>query len=697
MSRRRTIAVLAAVLIGGLCFGPVFGLGSLWLPVGAVCLVTLVVTEISRQWLVAWRPLLVVAGGLLAIVETVLRASTVAGLPTLASIRALGSGLTSWRLTLESTWPARPDPELVVFVPLLALVACVLAVELLDRAPPLVALIPGVAVVGISQLYIAAEGPTAVLIAGALGLIVVALLIPDNLEYRRIAPWAATAAVTVAAVACGLVVSAIHPAGRTPYSLQQVQSATAPGTRLTSPLDELGSRLSSRSRGDVVFRYKASRPIDRWRQLALDEFDGANWTTDRPFLRMGSELTPGAGVTVPTTTESASIRLERLDGPWLPGQLLPATVSGVTDPQVEPIGSTLMAAGTPDHYDLTWRKPTIDAQYLLSAGIDGDAPGGLADLGPVPPEIAAIDPLQGKRATFATAIALEKYMRDHYTQAVGTTLPTGYGWPQLKKFLVDGDAGTSEQFAAGYVALARLNAIPARLVVGFRAPATPDPDGYYTVYNSDALAWPEVAVEGVGWWPLDPAEDAATGKAAVAGSIDDITNQARGAVPPVEKIKDPDVPPPTDKSGVNPTWPHPKIPLLVVFLISAGLLLVWLLGVPLLKFVRSLRRRRRTGSAAVVGAWAEARDRLRAHGVPVTAGMTVRDLAHAARDLPDTAGGLTRVAQAVDHALWSGGPTTPDVSDQAWSGVHEVRKALRARPLSDRLQASLELRTLFTR
>jgi transglutaminase-like putative cysteine protease len=697
VSRRRTVAVLAGVLIGGLCFGPVFGLGNLWLPVGAVCLVTFVVTEICRQWLPSWRPLFVVVAGLLAIVETVLRATTAAGLPTLASIRAIGHGLTSWRLTLESTWPARPDPELVVFVPLLTLVACLLAVELLDRAPPLVALIPGIAVVGVSQLYIAADGWTALLIAGALGLIVVALLIPDNLDYRRIAPWAATAAVTVAAVVCGLVIGALDPVGRTPYSLQQVQSATAPGTRLTSPLDELGSRLSARSRGDVVFRYQSSQPVDRWRQVALDDFDGVNWTTDHPFLRMGSTLSPRTAMAVPTTTEHASVQLDDLDGPWLPGQLLPATVAGVTEPQVEPIGSTLMADARPDHYDLTWRKPTVDAQYLLSAGIDADAPGGLADLVAVPAEIAAIDPLQGKRATFATAIALEKYMREHYKHAVGPTLPSGYGWPQLKNFLVDDQPGTSEQFAAGYVALARLNGIPARLVVGFRAPTKADADGYYTVYNRDAYAWPEVAVDGVGWWPLDPAEDAASGKTSVAGSIDDITNQARAAVPPVEKIKDPDVPPQTDKQGTDPTWTPPRPPLLVVFLVSAGLLLVWLLGVPLLKFIRSLRRRRRTGSAAVVGAWAEARDRLRAHGVPVTAGMTVRDLAHAARELPDTAGGLTSVAQAVDRALWSGGPTTPEVSHQAWSGVHDLRKALRARPWTDRLQASLELRTLFSR
>jgi hypothetical protein len=704
VNRRQTIAVLAAVLIGGLCFGPVFGVRNLWLPVGAVCLITFVVTEICRHWLAAWRPVLIVLGGLLATVETVLRATTVAGLPTAASIRALGHGMTGWRLTLESTWPARPDPELVVFVPLLTLIACLLAIELLDRAPPLVALIPGLGVIGVSQLYIAADGWSAVLIAVALALIVVALLIPDNLEYRRIGPWVATAVVTVAAIVCGLVVSAIDPAGRTPYSLQRVQSATAAGVRQTSPLDELASRLSSRERDDVVFKYRSSQPVDRWRQVALDEFDGANWTTDHPFLRMGAELS--SGVQVPTTLESANVELQDLDGPWLPSQLLPATISGVTEPQVEPIGGTLMAAGRPGDYRLTWRKPDIDAHYLLNAGIDGLAPGGLNDLGPVPPEIASMDPLKGKRATFSTAIALEKYLRQHYTVAVGDDLPTGYGWPQLKKFLLDEPSGgaqavakrpgTSAQFAAAYVVLARLNGIPARLVVGFRAPVKPDADGYYVVHNSDAFAWPEVAVDGVGWWPLDPAEDAATGKSVVAGSIDDITSQARAAVPPVNEIKDPEVPPSRDRGNGDHGIVLPRIPLTTVFAVAAGLLLLWLVGVPLLKLVRSVRRRRRAGSAGVVGAWAEARDRLRAYGVPVTAGMTVRDLAAAAQDIPETADGLSRVAQAVDHALWSGGPTTPEVKEHAWTGVRELRKALRGRPWVDRFQASLELRTLFT-
>lgn len=705
-TRRRTIAVIGAALLAGLCFSPVFGLTALVVPVVVVCLVVYGVTELCRYrpGLLPWRPLLTVLGGVLAIIETVLRATTITGLPTVQSVRALGRGLTSWQLTLESTWPARPDPDLVVFIPLLVLLACLLAVELLDRTPPLVAVVPSLVVVGVSQAYIAVSGLTAVLVALGYGLVVVALLVPDGAtrtdRARRTGsfpPIAAMAVLTVVAVVGGMVLSVVDPAERTPYTLQRAQSAAAPGTRLTSPLDELASRLDQRNKGTVVFRYQSPDPVGRWRLVALDDFDGANWTTSHPFLRLGSALTPGPEVRVGVTTQHAKVELKGLAGPWLPGQLLPSSVNGAAEPQVDPIGGSLLTAEPPDQYELTWSKPKVDAKLLVGAGIDAKAP--LGDLGDAPNEVTALatDALGGRRATFATALALETYMRKRYRVAVDSPLPTGHSWPQLRRFLLDDEPGTSEQFAAGYVALARSNGIPARLVVGFRAPAKPDADGWYTVHNGDALAWPEVAVDGVGWWPLDPAGQAAAGKTAVPGSDTDVTDQARADVPPVNQIEDPAVAPPPASSDEDWSWGGFEVPVLWIFVMSAALLLLWVFGVPLLKVVRAFRRRRRTGSAAVVGAWAEARDRLRAHGVAVTSGMTVRDLAVAAADVIDdrARAGLSNVARSVDHALWSGAVVGPEVSREAWAGVREVRRGLRSRPWTDRLQAALELRSLF--
>jgi protein-glutamine gamma-glutamyltransferase len=709
-TRRRTLAVLVAALLAGLCFAPVFGLSALLLPVGLVCLVTYLVTELCRAVpaLLAWRPVLVAVGGLTAIIETVLRATTVAGLPTIESVRALGRGLRAWRLTLESTWPARPDADLVIFIPLLVLLACLLGLELLDRTPPLAAVAPGLVVVGVSQLYIALSGSTAVLFALGYGLVIAALLLPDwagrtdkTRSTGSLTPLAAGAIMTVIAILGGFAVSAVNLARRTPYTLQQVQSTDVPRSRPSNPLDELAGRLSSGSKDEVAFRYQSPAPVGRWRQVTLDDFDGANWNSSRPFLRLGTELPPGPEIAVEVTTQRAEVELRGLTGPWLPGQLLPSSVSGAAETKVEPVGSTLMVSVRPDRYQLTWSKPAVDAKLLVEAGIDPEAPGGLGDLGAVPPEVSvlAATALAEKRATFATALALEDFMAKRYKVAVGNQLPSGHGWPQLRQFLLgDPGIGTSEQFAAGYVALARLSGIPARLVVGFRAPAKADPDGWYTVRNGDALAWPEVAVEGVGWWPLDPAGRAQAGKSAPApGSDSDVTNQAREAVPPINEIEDPVVPPPAPETSGDRSWDGFHVPVAVVLVVAGSLLLLWVAGVPLLKFIRGLRRRRRTGSAAVVGAWAEARDRLRSYGVPVTSGMTVRDLTSASADVTDdrARGGLGIVAAAVDQALWSGGPASEELGRAAWAGVREIRRGLRSRPWQDRLAAALEVRSLI--
>jgi hypothetical protein len=107
-------------------------------------------------------------------------------------------------------------------------------------------------------------------------------------------------------------------------------------------------------------------------------------------------------------------------------------------------------------------------------------------------------------------------------------------------------------------------------------------------------------------------------------------------------------------------------------------LIGWPLGVPLAWSVRSWRRRRRPGPAAVVGAWEETRDRLRAYGVTVSAGMTLRDLGAAAATVADdgTVAEIRRLGVLVDEALWSAPGPAARHAEQAWSIVHTVRRGL---------------------
>ncbi|WP_145806058.1 transglutaminaseTgpA domain-containing protein [Kribbella amoyensis] len=705
--------MIGAAVLGGLCFAPVFGLRSLLLPILVLGAIAFAVTELCRAVPAAapWRPLLLVVAGLLGITETVLWATTMAGLPTASTLRSLSHGLGAWRLTLESTWPARPDPDLLVFVPMLVLLVCLLGIELLGRTPALVPLLPAIVLAGVSQAYVALAGIAAVVVALGYGIALAALVAPErpgrtttrtdprSRGVRVLALIPGAAAVVVAAIVGAVAVSAADPAGRTPYTLQKVQSSSAQQGPQTSPLDDLAGRLTKANAAKPVFRYRADVPVDRWRLIALEDFDGVNWTIGQPFLRLGSELDPGAEVRVPVTRREARIEFADLEGPWLPSQALPAAVQGATEPLVEPVGGTLMTAEPPDRYTLSWFQPSVDAKFLLRAGVDPEA-AGLGDLGAIPNEVAALAEraLAGRQATFATALALENYLRTNYAVAATDPLPTGHSWPRLQRFLIGREPGTSEQFAAAYVAMARANGIPARLVVGFRAPPERDSDGWYTVRNGDALAWPEVAVDGVGWWPLDPSGRAKTGKPVVPGSAEDVTEQARAEVPPADQIQDPEVEPPPAADPPGRTWSF-GVPVAGLFAASSALLLLWLLGVPTAKWLRATIRRRRQGTAGVVGAWSEVRDRLRAYGVPVAPGMTVRELSDEADELLDqrAAAGLSTVAECVDLALWSGAAPDAELTARAWSGVREVKRGLRTRPWTERVQAALELRSLVWR
>jgi hypothetical protein len=714
-SRAAVLAVLLAAAGPGLLFAPVFGLAPLAVPLALVVVTGFAVAEVCRHRpaLTPWRPVLALVAGLLALVELLLFPTTAGGLPTGETVRALAAGMTeSWQLTLQSTWPARADAELLLFVPLAALTAAVLGVELLTRLRrPLVALLPGLAVLALSQAYVALTGLTAMLAAFAFAVPAAVLLasadggggivsgavsgaVAPRHGRRTLVALVLVAPTLVLSVAGAVLGTVVDPADRPAYSLRDKQFAPLPPERVASPLDELAGRLLA---GDEpVFTYSTADPVDRWRLVVLDRFDGVNWTPSVQPRRLGTELPPSPAVTLPTTEHHAHVRYPGVEGPWLPSQPLPASVTGLA-PLVDETSGTLLAPGRdgPVSYDLSWWEPAVAAEDLGRAAVDATARTGFGDLGQVPAGIAELarEAVGDTRPAFQTALVLERYLRDNYTLATGTDLPSGNGWPQLSTFLLDTRRGTTEQFAAAYVVLARIIGLPARIAVGYRAAGAGED---VEVRSGDALAWPEVAVEGVGWVPLDPA-GAPGGTGTEARGLADVTAQARENLPPPEQVRDPELPDDDSASAAEDGggFALPVVPVLVAV---AALLLVWLLGVPLARSLRGLLRRRRPGARAVVGAWAEARDRLRAHGVPFSAGMTVRDLAGAAGALGDQSvvTGLHDLARSVDVALWSRSGLAATTVDEAWSAVRAVRRGLSRRPWQARLRAALDVRTLFS-
>ncbi|TWE28579.1 transglutaminaseTgpA domain-containing protein [Prauserella muralis] len=692
--------VTLASVVAGLLFAPVFGVWPLVLPllVPATVSLAIAVAVSRREALVPWRPVLALLGGLLGVVETMLWSTTVAGLPTGSTARALGSGITgSWQLALQSTWPARPDPGLMLFVPLLVLLAGVLGMELLHRWGALPSLAPSFAVLVLSQFYGATTGVAAVLAALAYAAAAGALLVATRPERvstgRRLSSGLlfATPAVVLAVIGA-LLGALVLPGDDARYTLRDEQFAPLTASSLTNPLDLLSYRLTHP--GVPVFTVDGASAVDRWPVVVLSGFDGVNWTPGSAYRRLGSALAPSPDVTVEVERRTARISGARLDGPWLPSQPSPAAVGGIR-PLVEERQGSLLApdAPRPASYTLSWWEPQVHRDDLVNAAIDRDvAAGTLGGVGQVPDGIAELaDRAVPARPTFRTAVALADFLRTEYRLATGQNLPTGHSWAQLREFLLDSKRGTSEQFAAAYVALARMKGIPARLVVGFRTPADRD-GGRYTVRNGDALAWPEVAVEGVGWVPLDPSGSAGAAGGVPARGLAAATEEVRRSLPDRDELRDapvaPEPTPPGSDSGDG--WP---VPWWVLLAVPAAAVLAWLTGVPLAKALRARGRRRRPGAATVIGAWEEARDALRAHGVPVSPGMTVRDLttvAVAAQPLGDEAThGLRSLGAAVDVALWSGTEPGPESGTQAWAAVRAVRKGLARRGLRARIRAAV--------
>ncbi|GAB3406510.1 transglutaminase TgpA family protein [Flindersiella endophytica] len=668
------VGVLAACVVAGSLFAPVFGTSAVLWPVLAVALVAYVVEEtiLRRPELARWRVPLTLAGGVVALAAVV---------PGAASHPAgLWRGvLTGWRQTLESTWPARPDPGLVTFVPLLVLLACLLGTRLL-QVSRVWALVPAIVVAGFSQAYVTVSGAGALLAGAALVGCCCLVLVRwpgDRAAWLRLV--AALAAIAAGATALGLGLpdrTAAHLARPSPPDVPSV---------LSNPLTEVAARL--RSPDQVVFTVRASAPVDRWPVIALDRFDGATWSVDPKFQRLGRELPVDPRIKVPVATRAAEVSLAGWSLPWLPSQARTVSVAEAPPLLVDPASGTLLADQTrPAHYTVTWADPLVGTGQLVSAGVDSNLLAD-SDLGDVPPGIDQLArEISGDlRPSFQMALVLEKYLRSHYRLAAGGDLPTGHGYAQLSHFLLQSKRGTSEQFAASYVVLARLAGLPARLVVGFRQPAEPGPDGRYVVRNGDILAWPEVAVQGVGWVPLDP-----TGTVAATSGGDGLADAAatvRRELPSTQELErehqaGPQVPPEqTDGAGQTRTWRTVLLGLAGLLAVAA---LAWLAGVPSVKAIRR-RRRRNHGT---LGAWAEARDLLRDHGTRVTASATARDLAREAEGA--VAQAMTQLAGCLDQALWSGRKSDPYL-ELAWSAVGRARDGLIQGPWSRRLRIRLRM------
>lgn len=672
-------AALGVAAVAGLSWAPTFAIDALAAPVLLPLLAVLAADQLTygNRRAEPLRPILGLVFGAGALLLTL---HLVDG----ASVADVAAGvLDGWRRTLDSTLPARPSAELMAFVPALTLLAGVLGTEWARRgAGPGATVAPGLVLLGLGQLYRAATGWPALAVVAGFGLAAVAVLLADRPRpatrtgtgTARGRPGPGPVALLAAVAVAGLVAApavAFGLPGRAAVSVQDHHASRLRPLTTADPLDQVATRLAAGDR--PAFRVRSDTPVDRWPLVVLDRFDGANWSSGARLRVLGTEL-PAPASAAPLAPARAEISDVRLDGPWLPSQARLRTADGL-DAWVDPVTGVLVRGeAAPDHYRLGWQDLLVDAPGLTAAAID-QQPVGAVDVAGIPAGITdlarqAVGP--DAAPTVQAALVLERWMRDNYQVATGADLPTGHSTAQLLYFLTTSKRGTSEQFATAYALLARSLGVPVRIVVGFRD------DGSGTVHDDDVLAWPEIAVTGLGWVPLDPTGGARSSAADRSG-LGAATQAARDALPSPDRLatQQPGDPPPAADSAAAASGGLPLWPLGVPAVLAVA-------AIPALKAARRARRRRAPPRTSVWGAWLDTRDRLRDHGVPVPAGSTVRDVIGSA---PVPAADLEALAGCVDGALWAGRDVERANAERAWAAAATIRRGLRTGPWRRRLRA----------
>jgi transglutaminase superfamily protein/transglutaminase TgpA-like protein len=663
---------LLAELVAGAAIGSVgIGLAARRLPSSAVAPLSVAVLSaygILALWISAQRA---DASGTLAHIA---RDSLVNGIPRL----------------LTAMIPVEPTPDTVIVPVIAAWLAGLAGTEIAVRAGRVLFGIAPAAVLYVAALYVvgpnagAAGRPTLTFAGLAVAALAVSARPADAGALREVSAKtrAAVRGRALAGAAAGLVVVlglvvAVGPwigaqVAAEPVDPRQYVQPPQVDSLDESPLNRIsGWALSPDQQllsvGAVTPPLKAKTV--RLRLAVMPDYDGVTWKVGATYRNAGRVLPEEprlAGADISDVRES--ITVQGLTGRLLPVVPTPNAVQGARVAFDQATGTLIRPEGLTAalHYTVTSVVQTPDLNGLPGASTpSGPSVARYLVVGPnVPDEIQKLaDQMEdGNGAPYDRASAIEDFLSSHYRKVADA--PSGHAYPNLQFFLFGprgqgGQRGTSEQFAASFALLARLDGLPSRVAVGFDAPSA---GGEVTA--ADAIAWPEVLFDDLGWVAFDPMPK---------------SNDPR----PVEEDFTPKPPPPSDPSTPPADAPSESASVapsalaaahgggpsgVVVGSAASGSVLVLLAGaggvVVLMR--RSLRQRRlSSGSmdARIEGAWLEFTDALRLAGRPVPSHLAATEVAaFAASPLPPRRGVLRRAAPAPASAAPAPAPAPAPVA-----------------------------------
>lgn len=533
------LIVLSAVT--GAAFGRLFqGAGPMWklLAVGAAS-ATLAAVVGRRHLLISVAA--GAAGLLVTIGLVVFPRTTLLGVPTTDTLRAIGRALSRVgdHAAKEFT-PAAPLASLVTAAVVAVWCASYASHALAVRAAsPVLALIPPAGLLGFAS-YLAEDGPRLGFVLGFL-LASLGVLLGSGLRRFRVwgpilawpgsRRWRAAAGgnarearrLVVAVTAEAIVLPGLLP-GFKAAPLLNLGSST--GRITINPIVDIRPSLN-RTEAVELFRVRARRPA-YWRLVSLERFNGRVWTSgdlnatngelvqagemrftpaDVSFTDGFGEGTAGAAEAPPLEQE---IEISRLAGAWLPAAYQPMAIglpqgsarfdrsrsSIVPTGEVPPGFSyriiSQLVVPTAEELDGTTRE----VAQPLAVGAETLLPPNL------PPRVYELARTITKDAEtpYQQMLALQRHLR---TFTYDEEAPAGHEINDLLFFLEKSKRGYCEQFAAAMAVMVRALGYASRVAVGF-LPGGVAEDRRFIVTTDQAHAWPEVYFKGFGWLAFEP-------------------------------------------------------------------------------------------------------------------------------------------------------------------------------------------------
>lgn len=286
----------------------------------------------------------------------------------------------------------------------------------------------------------------------------------------------------------------------------------------------------------------------------------------------------------------------------------------------------------------------------------------------------------------------------------GSSLPSGHGQARLENF-VKGKVlvGDAEQYAATAGVIAAIYKIPARVVMGFQFPAGTG-DGPVNVLGSEAEAWMEVPVKGLGWVGLNTTPPRTREQQQVEQQQSKVPDrQTQVPPPPAIIVADAPVDPASSSGGKRERTKEQRDALspdaggVPVALVAAGIAAVPLVlaggasGTIFGLKRRRQRRRRLTGSPnqRIANGWSELVDNFRDMGRPVPRVATRGEVA------AFSGAAVIGLAMRADAAVFGPGEPSDDAVDAYWADVQRAMNDARASmKWTDRWKSRLSLTSL---